>query len=61
MDADGDRLPVYLLPGDALDVDDVFQTVDRNNLAFTTLERATGDDDLVVLANGDGTDLYGFC
>lgn len=53
MDADGDRLSVYLLPGDALDVDDVFQAVDGNDLAFTTLERATGDDDLVILANGD--------
>lgn len=53
VDADGDRLSVYLLSGDALDVDDVFQAIDGNDLAFTTLERATGDDDLVVLANGD--------
>lgn len=53
VDADGDRLPVYLLSGDALDVDDVFQTVDGNDLALTALERATGNDDLVVLANRD--------
>lgn len=53
VDTDGDRLAVYLLPGNTLDVDDVFQAVDGDDLAFTTLERATGDDDLVVLTDGD--------
>lgn len=57
MDSDGDRLAVYLLPCDALDVDDVFETVDGDDLAFTALEGATGDDYLVVFADGDGADL----
>lgn len=38
VDADGDRLSVYLLSGDALDVDDVFQAVNGNDLAFTAFE-----------------------
>lgn len=53
VDADGDRLSIYFLSGDALDVDDVFQAVNGNNLAFAALERATSDNDLIVLTDGD--------
>ena len=56
--ADADRLTVNLLAGDALDVHDVFETVDRCDLALTTLQSATSDNNLVVLANGDGADLF---
>jgi len=38
-------------------VHDVLETVDRYDLALTTLERSTSDGNLVVLADGDGTDL----
>lgn len=58
MDTDGDGLAVYLLPRDALNVDDVLQAVNGDDLAFTALERAAGDDDLVVFADGDGADLF---
>jgi hypothetical protein len=56
--ADGNRLAVDLLAGDTLDVNNVLETVDRRDLALTTLERTTGDDDLVVLTDGDGADLF---
>jgi len=57
MNSNGDRLAVDLLPGNALDVDDIFETVYRDNLSLTALERSTGDDDLVILADGDRTDV----
>jgi len=56
-DADGHALAVGLLAGDTLDVYDVFETVDGNDLALAALVGATLDDDLVVLAEGDGADL----
>jgi len=55
--ADWDRLTVGLLAGDTLDVDDIFQTVDGSDLALTTFVGATGDENLVVLADWDGADL----
>jgi len=56
-DADWDGLAVGLLAGNTLDVDDVFETVDGGDLSLTTLVGATLDDNLVVLADGDGTDV----
>ena len=61
MDAGGDALAVGLLAGNTLDVDDVFETVDGGDLSLTTLVGATLDDNLVVLADGDGTDLDWKC
>ncbi len=46
-----------LLLDDTLDVDDVLETVDGGDLALTTLIRATNNEDLVVLPDGDGADL----
>lgn len=59
VDADGDALAVGLVAGDAVDVDDVLEAVDRVDLALTALEGATDDGDLVVLADGDAADLRG--
>jgi hypothetical protein len=56
-DADGDGLAVGLLAGDALNVNDVLEAVHRGDLALTALVGAALDDDLVVLADGDGADL----
>lgn len=56
-DADGHALAVGLLAGDALNVDDVFEAVDGDDLALAALVAAALDDDLVVLAEGDGADL----
>ena len=50
-------MAVRLLARDTLDVDDVFEAVDGDNLALTALVAAALDDDLVVLAEGDGADL----
>ena len=38
-------------------MDDVFETVDGCDLAFTAFVRAASDDDFVVFAKGDGFDL----
>jgi hypothetical protein len=58
-DAEGNRLAVGLLAGDTLDVDDPLETVDGCDLALTALVAATDNGDLVVLADGDGADLFG--
>lgn len=57
VNADWHGLPVRLLARDALDVDDVFQTVDGCDFAFTAFVGAAGDDDFVIFADGDGADL----
>ena len=57
VDAKGYRLARGLVAGDALDVDDVFETVDGGDLAFLALVGATDNHDLVILANGDAADL----
>ena len=41
VDANGYRLAVGLFAGDTLDVDDVFEAVDRGNFAFATFVGAT--------------------
>lgn len=56
-EADGDSLAVGLVAGEALDVDDVFETVDRGDLALTALVGSPNNGDLVVLADGNGADL----
>lgn len=57
MDAERNGLAGSLVAGDALDVDDVLEAVDRGNLAFLALLGAADNGDLVVLADGDGADL----
>jgi len=57
VDAERDGLAVGLVAGDALNVDDVLETVDGGDLALTALVGATDDHDLVVLSDGDGTDV----
>ncbi len=42
-----------LLLNDTLNVDDIFKTVDRGDLAFAALVGASNNEDFVVLANGD--------
>ena len=57
MDTNRDRLARRLLFDDALDVDDVFETVDGSDLALTTFVGASHDKDFVVFSDGDGADL----
>lgn len=56
-DADGDALAVGLLAGDTLDVNHVLETVAGGDLALTALVASALDDNLVVLAERDGTDV----
>lgn len=58
VDAEGDGLAGGLVAGDALDVDDVFEAVDGGDLALGALVGAADNGDLVVLADGDGADLF---
>lgn len=58
MDAEGDGLSGGLVAGDTLDVDHVLETVDGGDLALTALVAATDNGDLVLLADGDGADLF---
>lgn len=60
VDAEGNRLAGGLVAGDALNVDDVLEAVNRGDLALLVLVEATDDPDLVVLADGDAPDL-GVC
>jgi hypothetical protein len=57
VDTDGDGLTVGLVLDDTLDVDDVFEAVDRGDLAFATLVEATNNSDLVVLSDRNGSNL----
>ena len=57
VDAEGNRLAGSLVAGDALDVNNVLEAVDRGNLALLALLGAADNGDLVVLADGDGADL----
>ena len=56
--AEGNGLAVGLLAGDAVDVDDPLETVDRCDLALAALVGATDNGDLIVLADGDRADLF---
>jgi len=51
---------VCLVLGDTVDVDDPLLTVDGSDLALTALVEATGDKDLVILADWEGVDLFDF-
>jgi len=46
-------LAVGLLPRHTLDVDDIFETVNRCDFSFAAFGGASVDNDFVVLANGD--------
>lgn len=61
VDAEGNGLAVGLLPGDALNVDNVLKAVDGGDLALTALVAAADDGDLVILADGKRADLYEEC
>lgn len=61
VDAEGNRLAGGLVAGDALNVDDVFETVDSGDLALAALVGTTDNGDLVFLADGDGADLLCLC
>lgn len=55
----GDGLARGLVTGDTLDVDNVFETVDGEDLALAALVSATDDGDLVILTDRDAADLFG--
>ncbi len=57
VDAEGNALTAGLVAGDTLNMDDVFEAVDRGDLALLVLVEAANDLDLVVLADGDAPDL----
>lgn len=57
VDAEGNGGTVGLLAVDALDVDDPLLAVDLGDLALSALLRTTDDQDLVILANGERSDL----
>jgi len=57
VDTQRHALARHLLARDALDVDDVFQTVDRRDLALLILVCAADDGDLVIFPDGDAADL----
>lgn len=58
MDAEGDGGTVGLLAVDALDVDHPLLAVHLSNLALGALGRTTDDQNLVILANGQRSDLF---
>jgi hypothetical protein len=57
VDAERDALAAGLVAGDALNVDDVFETVHGGDLALATLVAAADNGDLVILADGNAADL----
>ena len=56
-DAQRYALPICLLTRHALDVDNVFEPVDRGDFAFAAFAGSAHDLDFVVFADGDGADL----
>ena len=58
VDAQRHRLTVGFLAGDALDVDDIFETVDGGDFALAAFVGAADDGDFVVFADGHRADLY---
>ena len=57
MDAKGNRGTVGLFTVNALNVDDPLLAVNLDNLALGALLRATDNEDLVILADGERSDL----
>lgn len=51
MDAERDGLTARLFANDTLDVDNVFETVDRDDFAFATLVGTTDNGDFVILSD----------
>jgi hypothetical protein len=60
VDAERNGLSRGLLLDDALDVYDVFETVDGGDLSLTALVDTTSNQDFVILSDWDGANL-GFC
>ena len=58
VDANGSSGTVRLVPLHTLNVDNPLLAVHLGDLALTTLVLSADDADLVILANGDGSDLY---
>ena len=57
VDADVDGLTIGLISSASLDVNHVFLSVHSGDLALALLEVAAGDQNLVVLADGEGSHL----
>jgi len=51
-------LAVGLFAGHSLNVDEVLQSVDGGDFAFTALVGASHNGDFVVFSDGDAADLY---
>lgn len=57
MNRQGDRGAIRLLANDTLDVDDPLLTEDLSHAALAALIRTSDDEDLVILVDGDRSDL----
>jgi len=57
VNADGDGLARGFVLGDSFDVDDVFETVYRSDLSFAALIGSSDNEDFVVFADGDRSDI----
>jgi len=57
VNADGDGLARGFVLGDSFDVDDVFETVDRGDLSFAALIGASDNEDFVIFADGDRSNI----
>jgi len=57
VDAEGNAGTGSLVTGDALDVDDIFETVDRGHLALLVLVGTADDRNLIILADGDAANV----
>jgi hypothetical protein len=58
VDANGGRGSVRLVTSDTVDVNHPLLAVDLGDLAFPTLVLAAHDPDLIIFADGNGTNLY---
>ena len=57
MDTEGDGLTGGFLLDETLDVDDIFEAVDRGNLSLAGLAGATDNENLIILPDWDGANL----
>jgi hypothetical protein len=60
VDTNHDRLSVSLLPVHTLDVDDPLLAVHLHDLALPPGVGASNDEDLIILADGNGTGLRAY-
>lgn len=58
VDSDWDRLEIGLLIGNTLDVNDIFETIHRCDLALLALVTSADNGYLIVLADGYASNLY---